>query len=229
LQAQFKSVNAQLLHTPSDLFTVISKQNGSAGLTAFDYAFTGLLGFSILGLGIFGPVNIFPELKKQGVLRRFHTTPLRVWQYFLAIMISQAVIGLLTMTIMLAVAIGVFHLKVVGNYVELAAFIVVSIILILGIGLAVGGWAKNERQAAPIGNLISFPMMFLSGTFIPRFDLPTWLQGVTTYLPLTPVIDGARLIASEGKGLFQIGPQLAVMAVWMVIIYAIAFRVFRWE
>jgi ABC-2 type transport system permease protein len=229
LQAQFKGVNAQLLHTPADPFTAVSKQTGAAGLSAFDYAFTGLLGFSILGLGIFGPVNIFPELKKQGILRRFHTTPLRVWQYFLAIMLSQAVIGLLTMTIMLVVAIAIFHLKVIGNYAELAAFIVFSIVMILGIGLAVGGWAKNERQAAPVGNLISFPMMFLSGTFFPRYDMPTWLQGITNYLPLTPVIDGARLIAVEGKSLLEIGPQLAVMGVWLIIIYAIAFRVFRWE
>jgi ABC-2 type transport system permease protein len=48
-------------------------------------------------------------------------------------------------------------------------------------------------------------------------------------MPLTPVIDGARLIATEGKSLIDLGPQLAIMAVWSIIIYAIAFRVFRWE
>ena len=96
-------------------------------------------------------------------------------------------------------------------------------------GLAIGGWAKNERQAAPLSNIIVFPMLFLSGTFFPRYAMPIWLQHVTNYLPLTPVIDGVRLIATEGYHLTQVGPQLGLMAIWTVIIYAIAFKVFRWE
>jgi ABC-2 type transport system permease protein len=188
-----------------------------------------LLGFSIIGMGIFGPVNVFPELKKQGILRRLHTTPLRVWQYFMSTAISQAIVGLITMSILFVVAILVFHLHLVGNPVELAIFIAFSIITILGIGLAVGGWAKNERQAAPLANIIVFPMLFLSGTFFPRYLMPDWLQKLSSYLPLTPAIDGIRLIATEGKHLTEIGPQLGLLAVWFVVIYAIAFRVFRWE
>ena len=228
LQAQFQQINAKLVVTKTP-FTVKAEQTNARSLSRFDYTFTGLLGFAILGMGIFGPMNIFPELKKMGILRRLHTTPLRVWQYFLATMLGQAVIGLMTLALMFVVAIVVFHLKVVGNYLELAAFLVFGIITILGIGLALGGWAKNERQVAPLANIIVFPMMFLSGTFFPRYAMPEWLQNVTFYMPLTPVIDGARLIATEGKHLLDLGPQLAVMAAWVVIIYIIAFRVFRWE
>lgn len=228
LQAQFEGVNSKLVAT-SKPFTVSAKQTNERSLNAFDYTFTGLLGFAILGAGIFGPMNIFPELKKMGILRRLHTTPIRVWQYFLANMFSNAVTGLLSVAVMFVVAVSVFHLKVVGNIFELAIFLVFGIVMILGIGLALGGWAKNERQAAPLGNIIVFPMMFLSGTFFPRFLMPGWLQDITGYLPLTPVIDGARLILTEGKSLFDLGPQLGIMAVWMVIIYIIAFRVFRWE
>lgn len=228
LQAQFQGINAMLVKTVTP-FTVTSQQTNERSLSTFDYTFTGLLGFSILGAGIFGPMNVFPELKKMGILRRLHTTPLRVWQYFVANMLGNAVTGLMSIAVMFAVAIAVFHLKVVGNYLELAVFLAFGIIMILGIGLALGGWAKNERQAAPLGNIIVFPMMFLTGVFFPRYLMPTWLQGITTYMPLTPVIDGARLIATEGKSLLDIGSQLAVMAVWTVVIYVIAFRVFRWE
>jgi ABC-2 type transport system permease protein len=228
LQAQFQVINTKLVKSETP-FTVTSKQTNERSLSSFDYTFTGLLGFAILGAGIFGPMNIFPELKKMGILRRLHTTPLRVWQYFLANMLSNAVTGLLSIAAMFAVAVVVFDLKVVGNIFELALFLVFGIVMILGIGLALGGWAKNERQAAPLGNIIVFPLMFLSGTFFPRFLMPEWLQGITTFLPLTPVIDGARLILTEGKSLLDLGPQLGIMAVWLIIIYAIAFRVFRWE
>jgi ABC-2 type transport system permease protein len=106
---------------------------------------------------------------------------------------------------------------------------VYGIVMILGIGLAIGGWSKNERQAAPLSNIIVFPMMFLSGTFFPRFIMPEWLQNVSALLPLTPVIDGIRLITTEGRHLIDILPQLGLIGVWMLVVYAIAFRVFRWE
>lgn len=228
LQAQLQAINVHLVHTDTPL-SVVAKQNNERSLSQFDYTFTGLLGFAILGAGIFGPINVFPELKKMGILRRLHTTPLRVWQYFLSIMFGNAVSGLMSLAVMFAVAITVFNLKVVGNYFELALFLIFSIIVILGIGLAVGGWAKNERQAAPLANIIVFPMMFLSGTFFPRFVMPEWLQNITTFMPLTPVIDGARLIATEGQHLWQLGSQLGIMAAWLVIVYFVAFRVFRWE
>ena len=228
LQAELQATNTKLTKT-AEPFSVTSKQTNERSLSKFDYAFTGLLGFSILGAGIFGPINVFPELKKMGILRRLHTTPLRVWQYFLSVMFGNAVAGLMSIGIMFIVAIAVFHLKVVGNLLELAVFLAFSIIMILGIGLAVGGWAKNERQAAPLANIVVFPMMFLSGTFFPRFLMPHWLQNITGYLPLSPVIDGARLITSEGQHLWQLGSQLGIMAAWLVVVYVIAFRVFRWE
>jgi len=228
LQAELQGVNATFVKTATP-FTVTSKQNNQRSLSSFDYTFTGLLGFAILGAGIFGPINVFPELKKMGILRRLHTTPLRVWQYFLSVMMGNAVSGLLSIAVMFIVAIGVFHLKVVGNYLELALFLALSIIMILGIGLAIGGWAKNERQAAPLANIVVFPMMFLSGTFFPRFLMPHWLQNITTFMPLSPVIDGARLIATEGQSLWNLGSQLAIIGGWLVIVYVVAFRVFRWE
>ncbi len=228
IQSNLIEVNKKFVPL-SNPFTVAGKQLNQQSLTQFDYTFAGLLGFTVIGIGIFGPVNVFPELKKQGILRRLHTTPLKVWQYFMATMFSQAITGSTAVAVQFVVAITVFHLHVVGNYLAILAFLVLSIFMILGIGLAIGGWAKNERQAAPLANIIVFPMIFLSGTFFPRYLMPEWLQSVTNYLPLTPVIDGLRMIITEGKGLLEIGPQLGLVAAWMVIIYIIAFRVFKWE
>ena len=228
LQGQFAELNQKFTEVTPPL-TVEGKQTEQKSLKSFDYVFAGLLGFAIIGMGIFGPINVFPELKKQGILRRLHTTPLKVWQYFLSTMVSQAIIGLVSLAVMFIVAILVFDLNVTGNYLEIMAFIVFGIVTILGIGLMIGGWAKNERQAAPLSNIIVFPMMFLSGTFFPRFAMPEWLQNISTFLPLTPVIDGLRLLTTEGKHLVDLGPQLGLMALWTIVIYLLAFKLFRWE
>lgn len=228
LNTEFAGINGKLVANVTP-FTVKGTQLNENSLSAFDYTFAGLLGFSLIGMGIFGPVNVFPELKKMGILRRLSTTPLHVWQYFLSTVIAQAAIGIVSFAALFLVAIFVFHLNVVGNWFELILFLLLGMVTILGIGLALGGWAKNERQAAPLSNIIVFPMMFLSGTFFPRFLMPEWLQNVSSFLPLTPIIDGVRLIATEGKHFVDILPQIGLIGIWLVVIYIIAFRVFCWE
>jgi ABC-2 type transport system permease protein len=229
IEGQFEDINTTLTKV-SPPFKVTAKSTNTQGLSKLDYTVSGLIGFSIIGLGIFGPVNYFPQMKKEGVLRRLHITPLRPWQFFTSSVLSNSVIGLFSIGIMIAVASSpLFHFKIIGSYIELAIFLVLGILTIFGIGLAIGGWAKNENQAAPLANIIVFPMLFLSGTFFPRFAMPEWLQSVTAFLPLTPIIDGIRMIATEGKHLTDLGPQIGLILLWAVIIYAIAFRVFRWE
>lgn len=228
LNGTFEGINEQFVQADKP-FTVRAESTANESQRRFDYTFAGLLGFSILSLGIFGPTNVFPQLKKQGVLRRFHTTTLKVWQYFTANVIAQAGVGLLSVALLFVTAMVVFDLNMNGDYLSLIAFVILSIAVLFGVGLAIGGWAKNENQAAPLANLVTFPMMFLSGTFFPRFLMPDWLQGVSYFLPLTPVVDGARLIITEGQSILAIGPQVGLLLAWGVIIYFIAFKVFRWE
>lgn len=228
LESIFADINAELV--PVEIpFTVAVQPTDAEGLTTLDYIFSGLLGFTILSLGVFGPTTVFPRMKAKGVLRRYHTTPIRVWQYFAANVLSNSFIGLLAVAFMFVVALAVFNVNMRGDYLSLAVLTVFGTVVLFGVGLAAGGWAKNENQAAPLANLIAFPMMFLSGVFFPRFLMPEWLQSVSDFLPLTPLIDGLRLIITEGKTLFEIGPELAMLGGWFVVIYWVAFKVFRWE
>lgn len=228
LEAMFAEVNAQYVQTQKP-FTVVTESTATKGLTRFDYTFSGLLGFALLSLGVFGPTTVFPRLKEKGVLRRYHTTTLKVWQYFTGNVISNAGVGILSVAVMFLMAVLVFDLNMRGDYFSFAAVVILGATLLFGIGLAIGGWAKNENQAAPLAQLVTFPMMFLSGVFFPVFLMPEWLQSVTKFIPLTPIIDSIRYVVTEGKTLFELGPQLLVICIWIVVIYVIAFRSFRWE
>ena len=219
----------QEITSQKPLFGVEQKSTDTRGLEPFDYVFAGLLGFSILSLGFFGLTNSLPSMKKEGVLRRLRATPLRVSQFVLGNALNYLVIGIITVILMFAIGVLLFDFKMQGDYLSFITITVIGIIMMFGFGLAVGGWAKNENQAAPLTNLVAFPMMFLSGVFFPRFLMPEWLQSVSALLPLTPLIDGIRFIITEGKTIFDVMPQVGLMGIWTIIIYVIAFRVFRWE
>lgn len=211
------------------LFSVGQRSSGKAGLSAFDYIFSGMLGFALLSLGFFGLTNSLPAMKKQGILRRLRSTPIKTSQFILGNALNYLAIGLTAITIMFIVGLTVYKFNMQGDYPSFIALVILGTMLMFGFGLAIAGWAKNENQAAPLANLVAFPMMFLSGTFFPRFLMPHWLQKVADLLPLSPIIDDFRYVLTEGKTLFDLGPQLLLIGIWMVVIYVISFRVFRWE
>lgn len=228
MEGTFKEINDKLV--PSETpFTVKTESTATKGLTQFDYTFAGILGFTILSLGIFGPTTVFPRLKQRGVLRRYETTPIKVWQYFTGNVISNALVGLLAVAMMFVVALLFFDLNMRGSYLNLAFVVILGTVVLFGIGLAIGGWAKNENQAAPLAQIVSLPMMFLSGVFFPTFLMPEVLQSITRFIPLTPIIDSVRLIVTENASLIDLGPQLGVLTAWLIAIYIVAFKVFRWE
>lgn len=228
MKGTLDAINVQLTQVQPP-FTVEQKPTQTANLSQFDYTFSGLIGFSIMSLGIFGLANGFPADKKAGILRRLRATPLTAGQLIGATALEYLFIGALSVLAMVLVGVFVFGFDMRGDWLTFAAYCVIGIVMMFGIGLAIGGWAKNENQSAPLSNLVSFPMMFLSGAFIPRFIMPEFLQAITVFVPLTPVIDGLRLIMTENASLLQLGPQVAVIGVWMVLIYALAIRIFRWE
>lgn len=228
MEGIFKDINQRLVPTETP-FSVKAESTATKGLTPFDYTFSGILGFTLLSLGIFGPTSVFPRMKQKGILRRYHTTPLKVWQFFTGNVLSNAAVGLLALAVMMAVALFWFDLNMRGSYFNLAFIVVWGVILLFGIGLALGGWAKNENQAAPLAQLVTLPMMFLSGVFFPTFLMPELLQNITRFIPLTPIVESIRLIITENASLIELAPQLGMMAGWTLIIYVIAFKVFRWE
>ena len=227
LDAQLREIGQQITGS-SPLFTVAQKPTTTANLTQFDYMISGLLGFAILSMGIFGLANQLPAEKKNGTLRRIRATPFTRTQLIFGTLIYYGVIGMMSLVLMLVVALTVFGFDMRGDWLQLGLFLMIAIMLMLGFGLLIGGWAKNENQSAVLSNAVSFPLMFLSGVFFPRFLMPEWLQGITGYLPLTPVVDGIRYITTEGATLLELGPQLAIIGVWLVVIYALAIRLFRW-
>jgi ABC-2 type transport system permease protein len=152
-----------------------------------------------------------------------------VWQYFTGNVISNMFIGILAVALMFAVALTVFDLNMRGSYLNLAVVVLMGGSLLFGIGLAIGGWAKNENQAAPISQLVTLPMMFLSGVFFPVFLMPEFMQAIAQFIPLTPIIEAIRLIITENASLVDLAPQLGIITAWLVVIYVLAFRLFRWE
>lgn len=214
---------------PEPPLKVAGQAVGDEQLKTFDYTFTGLLAFSLLSMGIFGLANQMPTEKQKGSYRRLRASPFTAGQLILAMGIHYTIVSLLSAAMMLVVGMSVFHFNMRGDWLLAVPFLTLSALLMVGFGLLIGGWAKNENQSAPLGNLVAFPMMFLSGTFFPSFMFPEWLRTLSQFIPMTPVTDGLRLIMTEHASLAEVLPYAGAIGLWMLVVYVAAIKLFRWE
>ncbi len=209
--------------------TVTSKALGDEALKTFDYTFTGLLAFSLMSMGVFGLANQMPAEKQRGSYRRLQAAPFTAGQLIIATAISYVFVTILSASLMVAVGMLLFHFNMRGNWLLFSGFLILSASLMTGLGLIVGAWAKNENQASLLSNTISFPMMFLSGAFFPSFLMPEWLSSISRFVPMTPIVDGFRLIMTEQASLVGILPQLGMIIGWIILVYFLAIKLFHWE
>lgn len=200
----------------------------SRDLGYIDFLVPGIVGMTVMQLGLFGVAFGFVQLKRTGALRRLFATPTPPAYFLSAQVASRVVLGYLQVAILVGIGIW-FGLQMFGSWLVLAVIIGLALLIFLAMGFGIAGWAKNEDQAAPVANLVSLPMLFLSGVFFPREAMPDVLRGITGFMPLTYVNDALRGVMNEGAALVDLGPQLLGMGVWAVIAFVVAVWLFKWE
>jgi ABC-type multidrug transport system permease subunit len=122
-----------------------------------------------------------------------------------------------------------FGVGVHGSIPALAAVAVTGGLTFSGLGLLVASRARTIEAVSGLMNVVMLPMWLLSGTFFSSERFPEALQPAIRALPLTALNDGLRLVMNEGRPLADALPQLAVMAAWGLLSFAVALRIFRWS
>jgi len=98
-----------------------------------------------------------------------------------------------------------------------------------GIAMLAASRAKTLEGVSGITNLIMIPMWLLSGTFFSYERFPAMLQPVIRALPLTAFNDALRLVINDGAALPATWSQLLILALWALLPFAAALKLFRWQ
>jgi ABC-2 type transport system permease protein len=206
---------------------------GIASLTAvasykyIDFLIPGLIGFSALTSPMFAMVNIVSTYRRDKVFKLLSLTPLTKTEWLLARIIWYMGTTALSFVLMSAVGVYAFGAHIAFSW-GILIFLLVGPFFFVSLGMLVGTASNSPESAAVVGNLVTFPMMFLSGTFFPVSGMPAYLQTVAHVLPLYYMIDGLNNVMIYGN----YGPALfdgALLFVLAVVVFALAVRFFRWR
>jgi ABC-2 type transport system permease protein len=209
--------------------TLRTETVNSRNLSYIDFLLPGILAMSIMQGGVFGVAFGFVILKKRGILRRLLATPMRTNDFIVAQVATRLLLLLAQILVMVGAGVLFFHLHFIGSIFNMMIVGLLGGVVFLSIGFALSGISKSEDQVAPLANIITLPMLMLSGVFFSRANLPGFAHVVTNFFPLTYLADGLRSIAIDGATLAGVFPQLLGLSVWAVITLFIAIKAFRWE
>ena len=203
------------------------KNVGSQVFTYIDYLIPGLIGFSILTSPMFSMVDIASSYRKEGIFRELSLTPLTRAEWLTSHIAWYMVLTFVTAGIMIGAGIELFgaHVNVTLG---LVPFLIVGPLLFVSLGMLAGSVAKTPESAALIGNIITFPMMFLSGTFFQVSMFPPALQSFAHILPLYYVIDGMNQVMLFSNATRALTDVLVVL-VSAIVVFLLAIRFFQWR
>lgn len=210
-------------------FTINAKAVSTRDATYIDWFVPGILAMSLMNSGIIGIATSFVAYRERGILRRIKVTPFPLWKFLTARIVSGLIMSLITSGILIGVGKVLWGLNISGNWGVILIAFVLSAVSMLAIGYAIAAISRNTETAASYSNLITFPMMFLTGVFFPIGTLPGWLSPLIAILPLKYAVDALRTPMLDGEGLMAISRDLAVLAGFAVVALAFAVRYFKWD
>ncbi len=193
-----------------------------------DWVVPGLLGMNMMFSCLFGIGYVIVRYRKSGYLKRLNATPLTPLEFLSAQLISRLV---LTMSITVFCFVGmtaILHFRMDGSYFDLFLVTLLAAICMIAMGLIVAARVSSEEFAGGVLNLLSWPMMVLSGVFYSLDGAPRAVQVAADLFPLTHLLSAARAIMLEGATLGDVGYNVGALALMAVLFLGLGTAMFRW-
>jgi len=192
-----------------------------------DFFLPGMIAMSAMTTSIFTAVEISSRYRETGIFRKLATTPLRRIEWMLSGTIYLIVISFIGMSVILVLGIALFDVKVIPDPLSLILVATTSM-LFSGMGMILSRFVKDPETAGAAANAITFPMMFLSGSFFPLEQMPEFLRTIATVLPLTYVNNGLRDAMIMGEPQRAITNTIIVAVLGVICLLAGAW-ITKWE
>jgi ABC-2 type transport system permease protein len=177
---------------------------------------------------LMGLVITITTYREKGVLRRLRTTPISPLVILSAQVIVLFIMTLAGMFLLIVAGKLVYHIRFEGNILSVFAGFVLCCLSFFAIGFILASLLSTGRTAQVVGLVILYPMLFLSGAGFPRELLPETIKKVSTFLPLTYVVNLLRGLW-VGETWSQHSTDVIVLVAFLVLGVLISAKTFRWE
>lgn len=199
-------------------------------LTGVQFVAPGMISYGITVGATFGAALTLITWRQKKVLRRLRLAPVPT----VTVVSARVVVSLVIALFQLVLLVGISMMPFLGLQLNGAWYMAVPLTLagalaFLAVGLLVGAIAKTPEGGSGLANLITLPMGFLSGAFIPLAAAPGWLVAVSKLMPMGYLVSGLSDVLVRGAGPEAALAPIGILLAFAVVVTLIATRLFRWD
>jgi ABC-type multidrug transport system permease subunit len=194
-----------------------------------DWLFPGVLGMNLMFSCLFGVGYVVLRYRKNGFLKRLHATPLSAFEFLSAQVLSRLSLTVVVTSILYAGIAAIIGFHNAGSVALLVALMIIGSLSMIALGLTIAARFSSEELVGGLLNLLTWPMMLLSGIWFSLEGSPQWVRWIADIFPLTHLLNAARAVMLDGAGVGAIGMDLAYLAVTAVAFLAFGAWSFRWR
>jgi ABC-type multidrug transport system permease subunit len=187
-----------------------------------------VIALNVMG-SFWGLSAMLVTFREQGILRRFHVTPVSATDMLASSIFANYLLTLPTVFIELLFARVIFHVTNLGDLVSLFVLVTVGIVSFASLGLVVASVTNTMQETQVLNQLIWLPLIFLSGATLPIAYLPKVAQSVAVFLPATYLVTGLQGAMYSSFPVWRLLTQILALALWTILTFFVAAQLFRWE
>ena len=201
---------------------------GGAAIRYVDWVMPGLLGMNMMFSSLFGIGYVIVRYRKSGYLKRLNATPLTPLEFLLAQLLSRLVLIMLITVACFAGTDLFLDFRMEGSYLDLFLVTLLGSVCMIAMALTVAARVTSEELAGGLLNVLSWPMMVVSGVFFSLDAAPALVQRAADVFPLTHLLQAARAIMLDGATLGDLGYNLGVLGGMTAAFLAFGAGFFKW-
>jgi ABC-2 type transport system permease protein len=194
------------------------------GRTALQYYVPTIAAVSVLG-SCYSQLAIVLAMRRQdGILKRVRATPLPAGTYFLGLLAHCTLVSVVDVALIVGVG-RLYGVPFPARWLEIAAALVLGAASFCALGVAVASLIRNAEAAPAVVQLVLFPLVFISGTYVPIHSAV--LNRVAGWLPVRPFNEA--LLGSFARHAGLDWGNLGVLLAWGAAGAVVAVARFRWS
>jgi ABC-type multidrug transport system permease subunit len=187
-----------------------------------------ILSLTVMG-SFWGLSAALVMFREQGILRRFHVTPVTPGDMLASSIVANYVLTLPTVAVELFFARTIFHVHNFGDWSSIILLMTVGTISFGSLGLVVASVTNTMQETQVINQLLWLPLIFLSGATFPLAFLPKTVQRVGLFLPATYLVNGLQQAVFHDRHPWQLLVESVSLGSWAVLTFFVSSQLFRWE
>ncbi len=198
------------------------------GIGAIDLLIPSLTAMIIGMVGLMAVTITMATYRENGILRRLSATPVKA----LVVMTAQVIVvfAMTASGMVLLVITGklLYNVQFSGSIINLLGGFILSSLSTFGIGFILAGSMPTARTAQTVAMLLLYPMLILSGAAWPREMMPTSVQKISSFIPLSYTVNllkGLWIGESWGAHIVDTGILMGMLLVGVFV----SMKTFRWE